>query len=464
MSTTTKLQRIELNSFKGIDESKPVIIDFNTTDKNIVYLQGDQGVNKTSTLEGIMWLMGASFDVNIKELYNHSTPIDEELLFEHNEQQFKVIAKGDKIVVKSLREGDGSTNDKWVNEASPKDLLAKIFKKCIISQSLRYEKSEKQIEWLSSLFPLPKDVKESIASAQVKIKTMRTVDRPRIGQEAKSFETLLKNNPLYAEYQEKGEALEKEIKKLDKAQDKLDVKDVSLRHQQFIQAEQKIITLNEKAVEQQNSINDIKKAIEDLQIKLKLKESELEQTNESIIIGNDYIINNKKVLAEYKKAMDLQEESAGITLRINNFEELKKNLDLYNSKSEEYIQVDSNIKAVVKTINDLKADYIPVIEGVEVVSEEEIENGEVVKEIGIFYNGNCIRTVCGSEYITALIKIIRASGSRYVFIDDLATYGTETIEYINSLAAEIKEEGGVIFASEMERGSELIITMEDQIK
>ena len=62
-----------------------------------------------------------------------------------------------------------------------------------------------------------------------------------------------------------------------------------------------------------------------------------------------------------------------------------------------------------------------------------------------------------------MIKIIRASGSRFIFIDDLATYGSETVGYINELASSIKDEGGVIFCSEMERGTELRIEMTDSI-
>lgn len=453
---STELKKITINSFKGIAESSPVIIDFNDTDKNIVYLQGDQHMGKTSTLEGIMWLMGASLGVGIKEMYNSNHPIDEEMEFEHDGKPYKVIASADKIVVKSLREGDGSTKDKWVNEPSPKDLLQKIFKKCIIEQKFQYEKPEKQVEWVGNLFPLPLEVKKAIADAQTEIKRMREVVRPQLGNEAKGYEALLNANPLYAEYQEKGEALEKEIKKLDKAQDKLDIKEISGRFQQYQIAIQKLENLNREH-------DKVKWELNELEIAINLKKTEVDSVAEKLEIGKKYISDNKKVVAEYEKAMKLQEDSAEITLRVDGFEKMKLNLAKYNEISDRYAEVDGNIKEATANIKSLKADYIPPVEGLEIVTDVEMEGGAITKDIGIYFNGINLRTLCGSEYVTSIIKIIRASGSRYIFIDDIATYGSETIEYINNLAKEIKPQGGVIFAAEMQRGDELTISMEENI-
>lgn len=460
---STELKKITINSFKGIAESSPVIIDFNETDKNIVYLQGDQHMGKTSTLEGIMWLMGASLGVGIKEMYNSNNPIDEEMEFEHDGKPYKVIASADKIVVKSLREGDGSTKDKWVNEPSPKDLLQKIFKKCIIEQKFQYDKPEKQVEWVGNLFPLPLEVKKAIADAQAEIKRMREVVRPQLGNEAKGYEALLNANPLYAEYQNMGEALEKEIKKLDKAQDKLDIKEVSGRYQQYQNAIQKLQNLDEEHDRASKEYSDIEKQIADLNIKLKLKKADIDALADKVEIGKKYISDNKKVVAEYEKAMKLQEDSAEITLRVDGFEKMKLNLAKYNEISDRYAEVDGNIKEATANIKSLKADYIPPVEGLEIVTDAEMEGGAITKDIGIYFNGINLRTLSGSEYVTSIIKIIRASGSRYIFIDDIATYGSETIEYINNLAKEIKPQGGVIFAAEMQRGDELTITMEENI-
>lgn len=471
--STTELKKISINSFKGIAPNSPVIIDFNDMDKNIVYLQGDQHEGKTSTLEGIMWLMGASLGVNIKEMYNHKNPIDEEMEFEHEGREYKVIASADKIVVKSLREGDGNTKDKWVNEPSPKDLLQKIFKKCIIEQKFQYEKPEKQIEWVANLFPLPKEVdvdgemvnvKSFITQTKDKIKEMKDVTRPKIGNEMKSYETILKSNPLYAEYQEKGEALEKEIKKLDKGQDKLEkFKTTSEKHQQYNTAISGLKSLEEDKVRYDKELQELNKQMEEIKLKIELKKSEVSGVEKRIQDGKEYIDKNKGIVKQYEDALELQKSSNETTLRIDNYEKMKENLKMYNEKSDQYQKIDAEIKETIAGIKSFVADYIPKIEGVEVISEEEMEEGVVTKEIGIYLNGVNLRTLSGSEYVTTMIKIIHAANSNFIFIDNLATYGTETIEYINHLAKEIQPQGGVVFASELQRGSELIISLEDEI-
>ncbi len=460
----TTLKNITINSFKGISENSPVIIDFNGKD-NIIKFDGDQGEGKTSSMEAILWLMGYSFDVNIKEMFNGKNPIDEEMLFEHNEVKYKVVAKGDKIVVKSCRESDGSNADKYVNEASPKDLLNRIFKKCIVRQDFRYDKSEKQVEWVSELFPMPKEEKATIIELTKKIDALKKDTRPSIGNEVKKYKTLTESNPLYKEYQERGEALEKEVSTLKKKDDKNDISKITAEHTKFQQAKTALDLLkNTDKVKLVNEISDIERQINELQIKLKLKNDELVSVEERIIKGEEFIEKNKSIEKKYTDSMALANSANENAIRIQNFEDLKVNLQAWNEQEDKYANIDSEIKEMVKAIREVKAEYIPKIEGLEIVTDAEMEDGELVgNDIGIYLNNVNLRTLSGSEYIMTMIKIIRASGSRFIFIDDLATYGSDTIAYINELAHSIKEDNGVIFCSEMERGTELRIEMTESI-
>jgi len=123
-------------------------------------------------------------------------------------------------------------------------------------------------------------------------------------------------------------------------------------------------------------------------------------------------------------------------IRIQNFESLKANFAEWNKFESDYATIDSQIKEVVKTIKEIKAEYIPKIEGVEIVTDVEMEDGEIVgNDVGIYFNDVNLRTLSGSE----------------------------TVSYINELAKSIKDEGGVIFCSEMDRGTELRIEMTDSI-
>lgn len=459
---STELKKITIRSFKGIDPSNPVVIDFSGSDKNIVRFTGDQGRGKTSAIEAVRWLMGAAFGVSISELFHNGEPIDEDMEFTHAGKEYKAIATGDKLVVKSLREGD--KKDTWVNEASPKGLLQAIFKQCFVDEKLRNKKPQEQVEWVAELFPIPKDDKEVIVQCEKLIENLKTNVRPAISKEVAKYKTMVEMNPLNAEYIEKGEALEKEIKKLDKAQEKLDVKDVSERFQKYQSAEAGLKTLQESYDRQANDLKELERQLAELNKKIQEKTTEISNTRNRVVDGEKYIADNKKVVTEYDKAMKLQAESADITLRISNFEALKENMEKYNAESDKYTDVDSRIKEIISDIKGVKAKYIPEIEGVEIVTVQEMEDGEITKEVGIYYNGVNLRTLSGSEYIATLIKIIRASGSRFVMIDDLATYGSDTIAYVNQLAKDIEADGGVVFASEMERGGELIINMEDEIK
>ena len=464
MANKTTLKNITINSFKGIDASSPVIIDFNGED-NIVKFYGDQGKGKSSSLEAILWLMGYSFDVNIKEMFNGKNPIDEEMLFEHNEVKYKVLAKGDKIVVKSCRESDGTTADKYVNEASPKDLLNRIFKKCIVRQDFRYDKSEKQVEWVSELFPMPKEEKQTIIELTKKIEGLKKDIRPAIGNEVKKYKTLTESNPLYLEYKERGEALEKEVATLKKKDDKNDIEKVTTDYNKFQNAKSTLALLKDvEKVKLVNEISEIEKQISDLQIKLKLKNDDLVSVEERITKGEEFIEKNKSIEKKYADSMELATSANENAIRIQNFESLKVNLQAWNEQEDKYANIDSQIKEMVKAIKEVKAEYIPQIEGVEIVTDVEMEDGEIVgNDIGIYLNNVNLRTLSGSEYIMTMIKIIRASGSRFIFIDDLATYGSETISYINELAHSIKDEGGIVFCSEMSRGTELVIEMSESI-
>jgi len=458
----TLLKNINIQSFKGIDESSPVIIDFNEA-KNIVYIKGDEGKRKTSTLEAIMWLMGAAFDVKIAEMFHDGQPINEEMDFEHEDKTYKVIANGDKIVVKSLREGDGTTKDRYVNEPSPKDLLQKIFKKCIIKNDFRYESKEKQLEWVGNMFPLPKDAKDAIQSFQGKIKEMRETTRPTIGREMNAAKSVLESNPLFAEWKQKGDALSDEITKMEKKLDKTDISEITGKYNQYKQAETALENFKEKEKTANEEIAELERQLSDIKLKIQLKTNELDATKGRINDGEAFLVKNKKVLAEYEKAIKDQNEVSDKRIRISDYERLIRDHAVYNEKSDEYIKIDSLIQQATAQIKNIKADYVPEIPGIDFVYDDEMQDNQVTRERGIYYKGHNIRTISGSEYVQCLVKIIRAAGARFIFIDDLATYGSETISYINELADEIKPNGGVVFASEMERGSELIIEYKEKI-
>ncbi len=262
---------------------------------------------------------------------------------------------------------------------------------------------------------------------------------------------------------EKGEDLKKEIEKLETKLDKTDISEITSKYNQFKQAENGLQGFREKETAIKSEIAEFEKMIDDIKIKIELKKNDLSAVESRISDGEKYISANKSIVSKYEKAIKDQEEVAEKRIRISDFERLLRDHDVYNQKSDEYISIDSLIRQATEQIKSIKADYVPAIPGIDFVYEDEMEENVVTREKGIYYNGHNIRTISGSEYVQCMIKIIRAAGARFIFIDDLATYGSDTIEYINQLAEDIKPDGGVVFASEMKRGGELVIEYKEKI-
>ena len=120
-----ELEKFEANSFAGISSTSPVIIDFTAKRKNqnVVEFTGDQGSGKSSTLMGILYAMGATFNLDKKKLLNSiDSAIDETLSFKYEGESYQVIVKTARIELKKLNE-----NGKWSAVDSPVAMLRKMF-------------------------------------------------------------------------------------------------------------------------------------------------------------------------------------------------------------------------------------------------------------------------------------------------------------------------------------------------
>lgn len=458
MSKTTELKKLEINSFKRINPDAPVIIDFGN-DNNVVTFSGNQGVGKTTMIEAIMFLMGETLDIAKENLPNTSTgKIDMDLEFEHNSKKFKVsVTKSQFKLAKLWVDGE---DEKWVEETSPKEVLKKIFNKALVPASIRYENGTKQVEWVTKLFPLPKEADEAIKSASLKIKQL-VEERPRIGKQRDAEKAVLNSNPLWAEYQQKGEELEKEIKKLEKASDKFDVAEVTSKYNQYKSAESTLAELKSKLQNEESDLAELNRQISDLQVKAGLKESSISETKERIVKGEDFIAKNKKSLTDYEKAMEAQKEASSVAIRIDTFKNMLSVKSKYDEFETAYVNIDSKIVDLKKVIQEVKNEYLPTIEDVEVVTDEFDED----KKLGIYYNDKPLQLASESEYTTALIKILKASGSRFVFLENITSFGSGTIEFLNELAKDLNEQGGYIFCSQMDRTSEEIhITLDKKLE
>ena len=116
----------------------------------------------------------------------------------------------------------------------------------------------------------------------------------------------------------------------------------------------------------------------------------------------------------------------------------------------EQIAVRANAAAIEakKKKKQLQWEVIPDIRGAEIVIE-----GTPEKPAGFYVDGFNSRQQSDTQYLTAVVKILRKLGVKIIVMDNLATYGTDFIELI----AKLSKEGMYFLLSEMRRGSELTI-------
>jgi hypothetical protein len=147
-----ELKKFTVNSFMGIDKSKPVILDFTRfrKAKTITILEGNQGVGKSSTINAFLYALGLELDFkkeNIINLSDGTVSVDFE--FNHGDERYIVHATKSKFEVKMYNE----KVNLWLGVGEPKEFLKKIFGVVATDPTaIKNMTGKKQIEWLRKTF------------------------------------------------------------------------------------------------------------------------------------------------------------------------------------------------------------------------------------------------------------------------------------------------------------------------
>lgn len=167
-----ELEEITINSCMRIDSSQPMVIDLKNRKKgqNLVEFVGNQGVGKTSSLIGIVMLMGGTIGIEKKDLFNN---VDEDInLNEYftyeGEKYYTEIKKGRLSVVKQLDEAA----DKWSKPIDePMTFLKKIFGPVGLSPlSVREMDGAKQIKYFRDMFGSGEDASKKQLKIEADLK------------------------------------------------------------------------------------------------------------------------------------------------------------------------------------------------------------------------------------------------------------------------------------------------------
>lgn len=441
------LKRFEAKDFLGINSDNPVIIDFTEARKNqkVVKLTGDQGAGKTSTMTGIMYLMGAAFNIDNKNFKNlKDNTIDLNLDFEYDGEKYNVTASGatGRIVLKKFMK----EVNKFITLNEPKALLREIFGNLGISPMfLRELSGKKQIQWFKDTFgddpKISKKEEELVKSIDTLFAQRRDVNR-----DIKALKGALDVNPLYQDYersQEKFKAApnaKKEKEELDSLQAKMN---------EYNKARTGLDGLKQ-------TVKSCEQDIEELEEKLKEKKKLLETASKRVADGEAYIKENKNIEKDYNAANEAWMKLSKTLADYEQWKDVVKKEKEYLQMVDASQQADGQLDDLRKKLLELTEKYLPKIKGLEI----RVKTGLTDEEEGIYYEGKTLAQLSESELWQLFVQVYEAKGVQFVFCENINALGSNAISILNSLV----KAGASVFASEMDRTKkEMSITFETKI-
>ena len=443
-----KLLKFQVDSFAKIDKSKPVVIVWD--DKRIVTLEADQEQVKTSIIKAFESLCGLPIPDNAvnKVDNNRKTSLD----FEKNGKKYAVTITKTRFEVELMVE-----EGKWAKLSSPKSVLLDVLGPVGVSPMfLKDYDGKKQIEWLRSFYnPSEEEIKlEQDLEARYKSAYEGRRDAKK---EYLKYEKLFKESFYFPER----ELWESKIEAFNKREIK-DVTDIQKKYNTYQRAKQEVdMLVNEQLPSKKTELENIDLEIKELEEKLKAaiarKESkivEIQNIDNRISKGNEFIEENKEIVAEYESIVAVQKYEKEMEAIIIHFNAMLENEKQYNHFTEEYTRLQNILDEVKKAKKEFIAAITPNIEGFEVCVPDEENTRE-----GLFYNGYSPLELSESELWGFYLKLLQALNIRVVVIENISSLGSKAIEMLNYYA----ENGGYILGSLMNRAEKnLKVTVQDK--
>lgn len=431
------LKRFEANAFKGIDSSSPVVIEF-PKNKNVIKVRGNEGTGKTSTIEAIMYLMGAEFNVDMKSLRNLEEGIDANLEFERNGSTYKIEASTTRISLKEL------IKDKWVPENSPKEIIRSTFGVLGVSPLfLRELSGKKQIQWLKDTFGNDEEASKKEQKVVSQIDAVFN-GRREVNRSVKSVKGWLDSNDLYNDYQTSQERFRNPVKA---ESHKKRLSELGLKKAEYDKNKQGLQYLSQQLDQKTSEISELEE-------KLAAAKKEQQELTNRIIKGQEIVSRSNGIEKEFESA---NKEWLNISKTLAEQEQWKEVLAKekeYNELLQGSTEADATLDKLRLELLKLTKAYLPKVEGLEV----RIKTALTDEEEGIYYNGKTLAMLSESELWTLFAEHIWPFHEvRFIFCENINTLGSNAVSILNKLA----KDGAVIFATEMERSKkerELSIT------
>lgn len=415
-----KLKRLQVNAAGGIHPSAPVIVDFSKS--NFVVAEGDNGLNKTSLLTALLVACGYK-SKDDKDFVNlESGKLDIEFEFVGNDRRTYIVK-----VTKSR------FNLTYEGEALPepitkmKELLGIPG---VSPMEIKNKPLKDIVKWLASY---TNKGAEEFEARMAKIKDgIKTAVRSRAdaNRSAKGLKEYLGSETMYTDWEgsEKKYAKKVDIKTLSAQLD-----DAGKKSDKLIQAEAKMKQLKERH-------ESIAAQIESL----KVEEAEI---TKSMKTGEKFVEDNKGAKKEYDEIKAQYDTAAQKGMDFEKWQDIKRKkieLDEFETLSQ---KADAKEKELLEEAKELQAEIIPDVKGVELVLEDVLEDGKVVKKEGLYRNGVNVAQMSESEFWSTCLEIWKKNKTKILVIDNFQSLGSMAVDNINKLI----KDGAYVFAAEMDR-------------
>lgn len=436
MSETINLERFEAKSFMGIDKSKPVIIDFTKRKKNqkIVELVGDEALCKTSTICGILYAMGAAFDINKKQLFNTTDDkLDVNLKFSYDGAKYEVVVADDRISLKKYDEDA----EKWKKEDEPVATLKKIFGPVGLSPfALRTMRGKDQIEYIQELFGSGEDTKKKHRQIESDYDDL-FAKRRDVNREIKNLKGALAAEPLFVNYEQSQEAFKTPIA-ADK--EKAAYEEIAKKNREYLNYKENVLPSKKSALVSKQ------REIAELEQRLAAAKKEEKDISAAVEKAEKWVDDNKGVPAQFKKAdidwMNLSNKLADQRKWTDVLQKEKDLKALEKASEKATSQLDDLDLQMLK----LTSSYLPKIPGLKLKVRPSIDKDK--EEVGLFFNDFTMAQLNESEFAKLWAQIFIEKEMSFLFFENLNSYGSGAIAVINELA---KEDGVLVFGTRMER-------------
>lgn len=417
-----KLQKLEVNSFAGINPKSPIVLDF--TESRWITASGDFGTRKTSLLNALLVATGALSHTGEKGknfVNNDSDTIDINLHFV-GKDKLNYVVRCTKSRYELKYDGKGIPEPL----TKMKELLGVVG---TTPMPIKNGRLSDIIRWLASYSNSSAEEFETrLAKLKDGIKKSKQ-SRAEANKIAKAMKEYLENEDMYNDWEGSEEKYSEEP----------NLKELSSK----LQAAR---TKTEMYVRNEAKVNGIKERKKKIEEEIAALKTELEEVENNIKIGDEWLESNKNVQSEYNEVKEKYDDAAIDLSKHNQWKQIKEKKKTMDEAETLSQQADIKEKELLREVKDLQAEILPDVKGVELVTEDDYVEGQLVRE-GLYWEGKNAAQMSETEFWNFVIMVWRKYKVKVVVIDNFQNLGSRAVELLEKL----HKEGAHILAAEMDR-------------